>query len=140
MSYDLDLIESCKKTGIQINAPHSLEQYLEIIDQKYPTIGGRIDLSSLPDYKYSRANPENIHLDYCNFVKSIPNLDDDDSEIIYIGDSLTDHAYTVKISDLQAFLCAIVDIPQSHYLFRSDFSWCINLSFENDMEFARLSA
>lgn len=103
-------------------------------------MGSRIDLSSLPHYKYARATPEHIQRDYCNFVKSLPDLEDDDSEIIYIGDSLTDHAYVVKSADLHAFLCMIVDIPQSHYLFRSDFSWCINLSFENDMEFARLGA
>jgi len=139
MSYDLDLIESCKNAGIPINTLHPLDKYLNMIEKKYPTIGGRINLSSLSDYRYSKADSENTTLDFCKFVKSIPNLNDNDSDVIYIGDSLTDHAYTVKSSDLQAFICTIVDIPQSHYLFRSDLSWCINLSFENDMEFARLS-
>lgn len=139
MSYDLDLIESCKNAGIPINTLHPIEKYLSMIEEKYPTKGGRINLSSLLDYKYSKASSENTPLDFCNFAESIPNLNDNDSNITYIGDSLTDNAYTVRSSDLQAFICAIVDIPQSHYLFRSDLSWCISLSFENDMEFARIS-
>lgn len=72
------------------------------------------------------------------FIEPLQGLIAKTSELIYLGDNLTENAYLTSNTNLIKFISCFIEIPQSHYLLAKDVSWCINLSFENDIEFGAL--
>lgn len=139
MSYDSDLIESCSRKKILPVSLGLADSLFESIENVYPISGSRLNLSSLNDYRHARAASENTSLDFLMFVKSLQTLINSTDNIIYLGDNLTENAYLIKNENLMDFISCITDIPQAHFLLAEDLSWCISLSFENDMEFGRIS-
>lgn len=138
MSYDNFLIESCENSKIELENLGGVDFYIEKIESKYPFKYNRIDFGLLKNHKFKKITDENLSFEYKKFFYSVSKFIEDYTEFIYLGDSLTENAYSFKKEFFESFIEKITEIPQSHYIFSKDLSWCINFSFENELNFGSI--
>ncbi|WP_249672578.1 hypothetical protein [Pseudomonas abieticivorans] len=138
MSYDSDLIDLCRRKKIHVSNLGPADLLFELIEKKYPFSGNRVAFCKLNNYKYAKTSNNRAISDMVQFIEPLQGLIAKTSELIYLGDNLTENAYLTSNTNLIKFISCFIEIPQSHYLLAKDVSWCINLSFENDIEFGAL--
>ena len=140
-NYDRDFI-NMSKTILTENDLKIINSdfYFDLINDKYPFMGNRIDFKKLNNNKYYKLDDTNVLNEASKIILNIINENNLNTEerIVYIGDSLTEQAYEFKLKNLVILLPFILDIPQHHYFIPQNFAWCLTISFENDLEFGVL--
>lgn len=136
--YDTELIHEFKKLHSDDSFKVLESQfYIDLINNKFPFLGSRIDFSKSKKHQYTHLNKDNLIINSSNFINNIitDNSLDICQEIIYIGDGVTECAYKFKLKNLVIFLPAILENPQHHYFVDKNYNWCLFISFENDIDF-----
>ena len=85
--------------------------------------------------RWDGINYDDLSLFIHNVIKE--NRINEEEIVIYLGDNLTDYAYIFLLRDLNKIIHKLLSIPEQHYIINSNMSWCIFISLENDVEFAR---
>jgi hypothetical protein len=140
--YDNEFIEYSKKIIPEKEFNNEFRMYsndylwVDYIQSIYPFSGSRINFSELENSVYYKICNENI-FDYIKTITERNKLNVD-GHIIYIGDNLIHNVYTFKLKYLLKLLPAVMEIPQHHYFCSEEEKWCINISFENDLQFGFL--
>lgn len=93
--YDTELIHEFKKL-LSDDSFKVLESrfYIDLINNKFPFLGSRIDFSKSKKHQYTHLNKDNLIINSSNFINNIitDNSLDIFQEIIYIGDGVTECA------------------------------------------------
>ncbi|AIN14539.1 hypothetical protein [Yersinia pseudotuberculosis] len=138
MTYDQELKLDCANSNIALIELGDAVDYFNSLEAKYSLKYNRVDFSLLDKHIHMKANGNDLATDYQSFIIGLFDSIKCYSDIIYIGDNLTESAYKLHLSFLIPFVSKIAEIPQSHYFFPDDYSWCLNFSFEDDMDFGFL--
>jgi hypothetical protein len=69
------------------------------------------------------------------FVSRVIQLLGKDTEIFYAGDSATEFLIRCPATDLLKIVPYLFDIPQHHYFSNRNFTWCMCISMEGDLDF-----
>ncbi|TWP23463.1 hypothetical protein ETU10_06970 [Apibacter muscae] len=133
--YDSDLINS-----LEGNIDFKIllaDNYYNLINNKFPFVGSKIDFSKLKDTQYKKLSIKNKIGDCIEFIDEVLQIDriDLNQDVIYLGDSLTENVYSFSLKNLDKIIPYILDIPQHHYILSEKMEWCIYISFENYIEF-----
>lgn len=60
---------------------------------------------------------------------------DNNLQVIYIGDNLTEFGYQFELKHIEELLVYFLDIPQHHYFISLEGDWCMCISYENYLDF-----
>jgi hypothetical protein len=115
-----------------------------LLSRRFPVRSSGICWEQLPSTRFQRAKYPNLssvdnHNDIREFLKefgSAAALVPDDMCVI-VGDNTTSIAVETTYSTLPDVLLKLIDEPQSLYVVAKDGDWCLALTFEEDMYFAR---
>lgn len=61
-----------------------------------------------------------------------------DSNLIFVGDSACDEAYSISIEYLEITLKIFSELPQHTYIVTESLTWIACISFEGDLDFANI--
>jgi len=139
--YDKELIEQLNVLGKDIIAIEidAADRYFELLNIRFPIAGTKINWDGFSsDCKKTAIYSEQT--DFSDFIANIQNScncwKNDEEDIIYIGDSLTENAYKLFFSDLISFFNLINEIPQHHYFLNENGDWCLCLDTSNYLDFS----
>lgn len=135
--YDNEIIRNIEKFKLGRIDKNSSDYYFDILNENFPVLGTQINWSMVGVF-YKKIEYEKIKLDFYNYVLYIKNnflLKEIDEKIIYIGDSLTENAYSFTFEDIIKFWDFVIDIPQHHYFIHPEGNWCISINMTNDFNF-----
>lgn len=136
MSYlDDEIINNFKKMNVKFSisseADHDL--LVKVINETLPFSGSQIAWSSFKESTY--VGPSSAHVTLEKLVKKIKTATE--RNVIFIGDA-TDNAYSITLSDLMHSLQYFSKIPQHTYILQKQLDWIACISFEGDVDFAKL--
>ena len=133
MSYfDEDLIQSFAELNIPYEKLTKSKHDLLVnkIKNAFVFSGSQINWSLLREsVSYNGANPANL----ATLTRDIKTKNP--TEIIFIGDSLTDHAYQVDTNDLAISLRLFSEIPQHTYVLPENLGWIACINFDGHIDF-----
>ena len=61
-----------------------------------------------------------------------------DGELVLIGDSACDDAYSVSVEHLEQILRVMSELPQHTYILQKSLAWIACISFEGHLDFANI--
>ncbi|ULO09547.1 rhs-associated protein [Paenibacillus sp. 19GGS1-52] len=112
------------------------EKYLNIIEQKFEFNGSKIDWLQTNKHHSKESNIESLLTDASLFITELTEKYlNDNVQVMYLGDSLTEFGYQFEIKDLEQILVYFLDIPQHHYFIPLEGDWCLCISHENYLDF-----
>lgn len=135
MSYYDDELE---KELFELNIQHKKldkekhDHFVGEINKKVPFSGSKISWSSLHNSISHKTNEQSIKL----ISEKIKPLNE--TEIIFIGDSLLEDAYQINTKNLERTLIILSEIPQHTYFFPDDLNWIGCISAEGDIDFGEV--
>ncbi|ANH98814.1 hypothetical protein A8L59_15790 [Pseudomonas koreensis] len=101
------------------------------INKAFPFSGSKIAWGSFPNsLSYIRNDADQAFMDITNKITDL-NI----SEIIFIGDSLTENAYKISAVNLEKTLSLFSEIPQHTYFFSGDLGIIGCISSEGEINF-----
>lgn len=110
------------------------DKLVEKINQNFPFVGSKICWSSFPDsISYSKNNADTAFAEITKKAKIL-----EVTEIIFIGDSLTESAYKVHTMDLEKTLAMFAVVPQHTYFFSNQFNLIGCISSEGEIDFSEV--
>lgn len=114
------------------------EPFFDRLGKSYPMAGSKIDWTKVNgSVERSENDRRKENSAFRDFFIEILNSENLRGDAIYVGDSLTDSAFCGDVVDFESALMEILEIPQHHYFFSRDLSWCLSLTMEGDMAFGR---
>ncbi|MGV2913525.1 rhs-associated protein [Bacillus safensis] len=137
-SYDEDLIKDLKLKDLlkYVKVHKNPKIYLDLIEQKFDFAGSKIDWLQTNKHYSKSSNHESLLSDALLFITELKEKYlDNNLQVIYIGDNLTEFGYQFGLKHLKELLVYFLDIPQHHYFISLEGDWCICISFENDLDF-----
>ncbi len=105
---------------------------------RFPPSGSKIDWASIPnsieDCEGDAARqPER----FSEFFDEMCRRFRLEGPVLYVGDSSTDFTLEGSTAAMRRAVPELLQIPQHHYFVGPDCSWCISMTMEGDMAFAR---
>ena len=136
--YDIELHRELSKILKNDFVVDDIYPYFDKMNKLFPVKFDRYHLEKLHNYEILRwdgINYDDLSLFIHNVIKE--NRINEEEIVIYLGDNLSDYAYIFLLRDLNKIIHKLLSIPEQHYIINSNMSWCIFISLENDVEFAR---
>lgn len=134
--FDEDLVKTLKKHAIPHKQLSDKEQdeFIKKIHEKVTFSGSQIDWKTLKNAtELGKADrPSALYIiseQLCSL--GIQN-------IIFIGDSAIEHAYSIKIKDIKKAVEIFAEFPQHTYIFPENLHWIGCLAFEGHIDYAEL--
>lgn len=137
MSYfDEELVADLKDSDIGFDiiseAEHS--SMLRRINEKVPFSGSKVA------WKHLEAS---INFGLASSVSAVSHLAEEirnvtDEDLIFIGDSACDEAYSIGLKHIDKVLRIFSELPQHTYIVPKSLAWIACISFEGDLDFAKL--
>jgi len=136
-SYDNDLIDvlATEISNGVITVDESSDRHFSTLAATFPLSGARIDWSAVPGAIESVAVGDKELESFMGFFEMACEGLDDDEILTYVGDGLTNCAYSGPIGVLRRHLAEFMSIPQHHYFVGPECKWCMTFMFEGDMAF-----
>ena len=104
------------------------------INETVPFSGSKVAWSSLETS--INFGPTSSDLAILNLAKEIQKLTGDN--LIFIGDSACDEAYSISPAHIDKALSIFSEIPQHTYIVSKSLTWIACISFEGDLDLASL--
>ncbi|WP_300627830.1 hypothetical protein [Pseudomonas sp.] len=136
MSYlDDEIIKDLNRLNIEFDIPVEAEHDLivETINAAVPFSGNQIAWSQFKENTYIGLSSLRSTLE--TLEKKIQAATK--QNVIFIGDA-TDNAYSIKCRDLMQSLHIFSNIPQHTYILQKQLDWIACISFEGDIDFAKI--
>lgn len=112
------------------------DDFVSVINKKIPFSGSKISWNSLPNsMSYIKNDYNQAFREISEKVKMLSI-----SEIIFIGDVLTESAYKTSTNNFETTLAIFADIPQHTYFFSNDLSFIGCISSEGELNFSEISS
>ncbi|MFW9080178.1 hypothetical protein ACOI9X_13005 [Pseudomonas sp. P2757] len=116
----------------EILEPEAHETFVSSINEKLPFSGSKIVWNTIKNsMSYAKSEKKQALFDISNKIRDL-NV----SEIIFIGDSLTESAYRTSTARLENILKIFSDIPQHTYFFSDSLSFIGCISSEGEINFS----
>ncbi|MDT3312180.1 hypothetical protein QZR14_12530 [Pseudomonas sp. rhizo66] len=116
--------------------PEVHDSFVSSINKKFPFSGSKITWNTLPNsMNYVKKEANQAFIDISKRITTL-----NASEIIFIGDSLTDKAYKISTANLECALAIFADIPQHTYFFSESLSFIGCISSEGEIDFSESSS
>lgn len=116
-----------------------IENSLSLFDKlsnNYPVLGSKIDWDSIPGVVERVETDQSIQFNsFAAFFEEMVGRFCLSGDITYAGDGLIDFALFGEVQVFKKILSELFSIPQHHYFWGSEFSWCICCTMEGDMAF-----
>lgn len=110
----------------------------DLLGRRYPVLGSKIDWKRLPDSIVKSLGCDgSIALEFSGFFNDVCRKENLDGHVFYVGDSATDFAIKGSVSSISESLKVLLEIPQHHYFVGENGDWCMCVTMEGDMAFAR---
>jgi len=137
-AYEIDLIEALNDNRGRVTWRHDgASKIFEEISGMYPVAGSKIDWSRLASHTGAKVRDlQQRTLEFSKFFLQTNHAAPLGSEVIYIGDGLTDFSLHAPIDFIKHRLTPIFSVPQHHYFLGTGLSWCMCFTMEGDMDFA----
>lgn len=110
--------------------PAEEETLTHAIISHFPFSSGRIRWDAIPGSVHFENDGEANLKALSSLVKSTGA-----ANVIFIGDSLTEIAYSINTKHIDAALKLFLEIPQHNYALPEDLSWIACMSMEGYMDF-----
>lgn len=108
------------------------DTFVSSINEKLPFSGSKIAWSKIQNsMSYAKNEKDQAFMDISNKIRDL-----NTSEIIFIGDSLTENAYRTTTARLENILQIFSDIPQHTYFFSDSLSFIGCISSEGEINFS----
>jgi hypothetical protein len=138
--YDKELIDNLHALIMNCEVEmNGADKYFELLTSKFPITGTKVGWEKISS-RCQKTAKYSTQADFINFIKKIEEscLDwkVEEEPIIYIGDSLTEHAYRLCFSDVVNFFKLIDQIPQHHYFLNQQADWCLCLDMTDYLDFS----
>jgi hypothetical protein len=104
------------------------------LQSAYPVQGTKIDWSEVPG-SFSLNSQGSKQADFEEFFRENAPRMGLDTPAYYLSDSALSFAIAGSVRCIDQELRAILDNPEHHYFTAEDFSWCMALTMEGDMDF-----
>ena len=117
---------------ILTNAEH--KHIVDDMNEKIPFSVSKIDWSKLGDshiFLWQTIKHSDFQL-----AEIIRNFSE--GNLIFVGDSACDEAYSIKPENLEQALKSFSELPQHTYILQASLNWIACISFEGDIGFALL--
>ncbi|WP_426237642.1 hypothetical protein [Pseudomonas sp. TWP3-2] len=135
MSYFDDELEkdlTASNILFEILAPEIHDTFVSSINEKLPFSGSKIAWSTIQNsMNYAKNEKPQAFFYISNKIRDV-NI----SEIIFLGDSLTESAYRTSTARLENILQIFSDIPQHTYFFSDSLSFIGCISSEGEINFS----
>ncbi|MBI6909317.1 hypothetical protein [Pseudomonas palleroniana] len=133
---DEELIKDLKKNNISFNTLSPIEQDLVInkIHKHAPFSGSKIAWESLK----SSLNLGSETSEFSIFLLAEEISKVTSADLIFIGDSACDDAYSIGHEHLTQTLRIFSELPQHTYIVTEAIDWIACISFEGHLDFATL--
>ncbi|MFP7344114.1 MULTISPECIES: rhs-associated protein [Bacillus] len=138
ISYDEGLIKDLELKNLlkSVKVHKNPEIYLNLIEQKFAFGSSKINWLQTKKHHSKSSNNESLLPDTLLFITELKDKYlDNNLQVIYIGDNLTEFGYQFELKHLEELLVYFLNIPQHHYFISLKGDWCICISFENDLDF-----
>lgn len=104
------------------------------INENVPFSGSKVAWNNLEtSFNFGFASSD---LSISTLAKEIQKLTNDNP--IFIGDSACDEAYSINLIHIEKALRVFSEIPQHTYIVSKSLAWIACMSFEGDLDLARL--
>lgn len=137
MTFEEELLLSLDgfiKSG-DVVVENSSDKYFAQLGAMFPTFGSKIDWEEIPGSTEEVAK-EDEYIESCsNFFIRMCEKNSLSGRVILVGDSALESALIMPVNILKLCLKQVLEIPQHHYIFAEDYSWCISFAMEGDMAF-----
>jgi len=136
--YDNELLDNLNEISVgKMLVDRSAYYFFDVLNKEFPICGTQIDWSNIRLF-YKKLRDENILSDFTSCISylRINHLNKQDVlTIVYIGDSLTEYAYSLSFNDIEEFFSLVNEIPQHHYFMDANGTWCISVNMTGDFNF-----
>lgn len=144
MSYDKEIVDklrSCYDPG-QIVILNDNSGFFDEIEKNFVIGLNRIDWiknSYEFEAKIDLKDDLNAKVNILSFFQKVKNIMGIDDEVIVQigGDEALDKVYELPLYMLEANVLDFFSLPQHTYVVPTDFSWCVNYTFEDILYFGR---
>ncbi|WP_395607971.1 hypothetical protein [Pseudomonas sp. B22129] len=137
MSYlDKELISDLKKHNINFAVLSQAEHEFMVseINERLPFSGNKIAWSTLDNSINLGFESTGMAIELLAAeIKKVAN-----NNLIFIGDSACDDAYSISIEHINQALGIFSELPQHTYIVSKPISWIACISFEGHLDFANL--
>jgi hypothetical protein len=118
----------------QLAVVDEVEELFGRLETVFPVEGTKIDWSEVPGsfHLFSRGAQQE---DFERFFQAHVAKMGLDTPAYYLSDAALSFAIAGDVRSIGQCLHAILDNPQHHYFIAKDFSWCMALTMEGDMDF-----
>lgn len=117
------------------------DNYADLISDNYPWYGSQIDWDKMPNHLSMKlGSKDNIGESLIKFINEnkLDHLFKADKYLIYINDSSLDYGIKFNSEIYSTLMKELIElIPQHHYFFNEDASWCLVISAEGYIDFGK---
>ena len=134
--FDKEIITDLKTHNIGFQTLTDAEHKIIVheINKKIPFSSSKIDWKILKNSHIFFYEPLSIAaLQLAEKIREVS-----DGNLIFVGDSACDEAYSIAPESLEQALKLFSELPQHTYILQSSLNWIACISFEGDIDFARL--
>lgn len=139
MSYlDEELIADLKKLNISFSTLSDIEHdaIARKINESIPFTGNKIAWSTLDDSISFGSASSNLAISMlAEKISAVA-----DGELVIIGDSACDNAYSLSVEHLDQALRVMSELPQHTYILQTSLTWIACISFEGHLDFANIAS
>lgn len=137
MSYfDKEVLSDLSKHNISFDVLTEIEHssIVREINERIPFSGSKIAWTKLKNSINFSYNP--LDLATSRLADEIRKVTDDN--LIFVGDSACDEAYSIDPDFLEEALRIFSELPQHTYIVQKSLTWIACITFEGDLNFANL--
>jgi len=137
MKFEEELILSLDeliKSG-DVVVEKSSDKYFAQLGTSFPTFGSKIDWEEVPGSVEENVKDDEYIESCLKFFTRICAEYGIKGRVVLVGDSALSCALIMSVEVLKRCIKNVLEIPQHHYIFPKDFSWCISFTMEGDMTF-----
>ena len=118
----------------QLTIVDEVDELFGRLETAFPVEGTKIDWAEVPgsSYLFSQGGQREDFERF--FHQNAPRMGLD-TPAYYVSDAALSFAIAGNVRSMGRCLPAILDNPQHHYFVARDFSWCMALTMEGDMNF-----
>lgn len=139
MSYlDEELIADLKKLNISFSTLSGVEHdaLTRKINERIPFSGNQIAWSTLDNSISFGSISSNLAISMlAEKINAVA-----DGELVFIGDSACDNAYSLSVEHLDQALRVMSELPQHTYILQKSLAWIACISFEGHLDFATIAS
>ena len=123
-------LEAALQSG-DLRIIHEVDELFEELTAAFPFGGTKIDWRDVPGSLHAHGDQE----DYERFFLENTTKMGWDAPAYYLSDNSINFAIAGSVERLAKHLPIILENPEHHYFTAEDFSWCMALTMEGDMDF-----